>query len=103
MPQIKIEVSARRKRILEALCLKQECTLEDLLEGKMLDLEINAAGIDVLDTAEDQDAAVVRLERKATKIDTDRKAERAEREARIAAENAAAEAAIKPINEQDEK
>lgn len=106
MPQIKIEVTARRKRILEALCLKHECTLESLFEGKMLDLEINAGGIDVLESPEDQDAAVVRLERKANKIDTDRKATReAEEAARLAAESAqTAETTItQPIAEQDEK
>lgn len=82
MPQIKLEVTARRKRILEALCTKNDCPMEALFEGKMIDLECNAAGLDLSESAEDQEAAVDRLERKANRIKT-------EREARIAAEAAA--------------
>lgn len=74
MAQIKIEVTNRRKRILEALCLKCNCTLEALFEGKMVDLECNAAGIDLMDSDEDQEASVVKLERKAKNVDAGRKA-----------------------------
>lgn len=81
MPQIKIEVTARRKRIFEALCLKNDCDMEALFEGKMIDLEVNAAGLDLTDTPEDQEAAVVKLERKAASAKADRDAERAKREA----------------------
>ena len=73
MPQIKIEVTARRKRVIEAICLKHDCTLEALFEGKMLDLECNAAGIDLTDSDEEQEASVQKLERKATTVDADRK------------------------------
>lgn len=74
MAQIKIEVTPRRKRVLEALCLKQGVTLEALLEGKMLDLEMNTAGLDTSDYDEDQEAHVVKLERKAKALDVERKA-----------------------------
>ena len=57
MPQIKLEVTARRKRLLDALCLRQDCSMESLFEGKMIDLEVNAAGLDLTDTPEDQEAA----------------------------------------------
>lgn len=74
MAQIKIEVSTRRKRILDALCLKQGVSLETLFEGKMLDLEMNAAGLDITESEEDQETHVVKLERKAKAADTERKA-----------------------------
>ena len=82
MPQITLEVPALRKRILEALCSQDACPMETLFEGKMIDLECNAAGLDLSESAEDQEAAVDRLERKSNRIKT-------EREARIAAEAAA--------------
>lgn len=68
MPQIKLEVTARRKRILDALCLKNNCSIEQLLEGKFVDLECNCAGLDLSESAEDQEAAVVKFENKAAKI-----------------------------------
>lgn len=77
MAQIKIEVTSRRKRILEALCLKQGVTMEALFEGKMLDLEMNAAGLDITESDEDQEAHVASFERKATRADTERKAAKA--------------------------
>lgn len=67
MAQIKLEVTARRKRILEALCIKHDCTVEQLLEGKFVDLECNAAGLDLSESDEDQDAAVTKFENKAAK------------------------------------
>ena len=78
MPQIKIEVTARRKRILEALCLRQDCSMEALFEGKMIDLEVNAAGLDLTDTPEDQEDAVARLERKAAREQAEREASQSE-------------------------
>lgn len=77
MAQIKLEVTARRKRILEALCLKQGVTLEALFEGKMIDLECNAAGLDLTDSDEDQEAHVQKLERKAKATDDMRSTESA--------------------------
>jgi len=78
MPQIKIEVTARRKRIFEALCLKNDCNMEALFEGKMIDLEVNAAGLDLNDTPEDQEDAVARLERKAARAQAEREASQSE-------------------------
>ena len=41
--------------------------MEALFEGKMIDLEVNAAGLDLTDTPEDQEDAAARLERKAAR------------------------------------
>lgn len=81
LEEIKLKVTARRKRIMKALCLKNDCDMEALFEGKMIDLEVNAAGLDLTDTPDDQEAAVVKLERKAASAKADRDAERAKREA----------------------
>ena len=89
LEEIKLKVTARRKRIIKALCLKNDCDMEALFEGKMIDLEVNAAGLDLTDTPEDQEAAVVKLERKAASAKADRDAERAKREAEADAEAAA--------------
>lgn len=78
LEEIKLKVTARRKRIMKALCLKNDCDMEALFEGKMIDLEVNAAGLDLTDTTEDQEAAVARLERKAARAQAEREASQSE-------------------------
>lgn len=81
MAQITLKVTSRRKRIFEALCLRQGVEMEALFEGKMIDLECNAAGLDMTDSDEDQEAHVQKLERKAKATDEARKAAKAAEEA----------------------
>lgn len=45
MPKITIDITARRKRILEALAEDRDCTVDQLFEPYLRDLVENAAGI----------------------------------------------------------
>lgn len=55
MPKITLDITARRKRILEALAEDRDCTLDQLMEPYLRDMEENAAGIraDLPDTVKD--------------------------------------------------
>ena len=55
MPKITIDITARRKRILEAMAEGRGITLDQLMEPYLRDLEENAAGIraDLPDTVKD--------------------------------------------------
>jgi len=65
MSQIVIEVTEQRKRVFDALCLKNDITIEQMFENHLACVENREGAIDPTDSDADQLASVVRLEAKA--------------------------------------
>lgn len=74
MAQIIIEVTDQRKRVFDALCVKNNQTIEQMYEAHMSCVEQREGQIDPSDTPEDQEASVVRLEAKAARLLSEREA-----------------------------
>lgn len=73
MPKITLDITARRKRIIEALAEDRNCTVDQLLEPYLRDLEENAAGIraDLPDAVKDaitEDVVAKAAAKKAARI-----------------------------------
>ena len=72
MSQIVIEVTEQRKRVFDALCLKNDITIEQMFENHLACVENREGGLDPTDLPEDQEAAVKRIEAKALKAKAER-------------------------------
>ena len=72
MSQIIIDVTSQRKRIFDALCLKNNQTIEQMFENHLSCVEIREGGLDPTDSSMDQEASVIRLETRAIKTRDER-------------------------------